>query len=151
MQALHAEVVERFAGMLAGKEGQIKTPLQLQKFKPIPIAMYEPKFDDGYVTRIFTNTSYSRYSIHSYSLDSKKRRRDQDENDRKKLKAQYKQEYKGALRELRKDAAFLASQRYEEKKAKDQAYDRKIKSIYGILSAEQGEANKLEREKRKHG
>lgn len=80
----------------------------------------------------------------SYNLD---RHYDPDpvRSEAQKVKALHKREMKGALRELRKDSAFLAGQKLQAQLASDKEYQTKIKRVFGMLSAEQGE---MKREKR---
>merc|ERR1712093_975370 len=71
---------------------QARRPLTLQTHKPIPIPSYLPKFDAGYAPG---------------------RRFDPDveRNEASKLKALFKKEKKGAIRELRKDSRFIAGEK----------------------------------------
>ncbi|KAF7332673.1 hypothetical protein MKEN_00150200 [Mycena kentingensis (nom. inval.)] len=78
-----------------------RRPLLLQAHKPIPIPSYVPKFE-------MSKSSYLR------NTDP-----DRERNAAAKLKAQYKQERKGAIRELRKDARFLAGVEQERQREKD--------------------------------
>lgn len=80
-----------------------RKPLHLQAHKPIPIPSYVPKFE---------GSSYS----HTKRYDP-----DAERNAASKLKSQYKQERKGAIRELRKDARFLAGERNRVRDEKDVA------------------------------
>jgi nucleolar protein 14 len=65
-----------------------------------------------------------------------------------KLKAEHKKERKGAMRELRKDANFMAREKLRIKKAKDEAYEKKYKRLVAEIQSEEGrEANAYEREK----
>jgi len=107
--------------------------LQWQKRKPIPIASIVPRFEEN------------------YSVD-KHYDKNRERAEYNKLKAQVQKEKKGALRELRKDNMFLARKRLQEIKEKDKEYKEKIKGIYGLLGNEQGEQNKMDRERkrRKH-
>ncbi|KIX01776.1 uncharacterized protein Z518_09503 [Rhinocladiella mackenziei CBS 650.93] len=67
-----------------------------------------------------------------------------------KLKAEHKKERKGAMRELRKDANFIAREQLRGKKEKDAAYDRKFKRLVAEIQGEEGrEKKEYEREKRK--
>ncbi|KAK9356974.1 nucleolar protein 14 [Lipomyces doorenjongii] len=81
-----------------------RKPLALQQHKPIPIPTYAPKFEVN-------------YSVDKKSYDPNMRRQEIS-----KLKAQVKKERKGALRELRKDNAFVAREKLAEKKKKDKEY-----------------------------
>ena len=85
-----------------------RRPLLLQKHKPIPIATYIPKFDEGYnPTRRFDP--------------------DTERVEQQKLKAFYKKEKKGAVRELRKDNRFLAGEEARRKKEEDVTYQKKVR------------------------
>ncbi|KIY03316.1 uncharacterized protein Z520_00006 [Fonsecaea multimorphosa CBS 102226] len=67
-----------------------------------------------------------------------------------KLKAEHKKERKGAMRELRKDANFVARQQLQEKKRKDEEYEKKYKRLVAEIQGEEGhEAKAYERERRK--
>jgi nucleolar protein 14 len=104
--------------------------LQWQKRKPIPIASIVPKFEEN------------------YSVD-KHYDKNRERAEHNKLKAQVQKEKKGALRELRKDNMFLARKRLQEIKEKDREYKEKIKGIYGLLGNEQGEQNRMDRERKR--
>jgi nucleolar protein 14 len=67
-----------------------------------------------------------------------------------KLKAEHRKERKGAMRELRKDANFMAREQLREKKEKDAAYDTKFKRLVAEIQGEEGKEKKqYEKEKRK--
>jgi nucleolar protein 14 len=108
---------------------QARRPLLLQAHKPIPIPTYIPKFE----------TSSSSYL----------RRQDPDHerNEAAKLRNQYKQERKGAIRELRKDARFLAGIEQKKQKEKDMAYNDRMKRVFGSIEGERAEEKASEREK----
>ncbi|EPZ30988.1 Nucleolar protein 14 domain-containing protein [Rozella allomycis CSF55] len=89
--------------------------LTLQQFKPVAIAMYDPLYNK---------------SNPSYNLDHKKQCEDA------KLKRQYKKEFKGAVRELRKDSRFLSKVKHDKRREKDLEYQKKIKKIYGSIGNE---------------
>jgi nucleolar protein 14 len=75
---------------------------------------------------------------------------DRQRADLAKLKAEHKKERKGAMRELRKDANFMAREQLREKKEKDAAYDKKFKRLVAEIQGEEGrEKKEYEREKRK--
>jgi nucleolar protein 14 len=77
------------------------------------------------------------------------RRRDPDHerNEALKLKRQYKQERKGAVRELRKDARFLAGVEQIKQKETDREYGEKMKRLLGSIEVERAEQKAMEREK----
>jgi nucleolar protein 14 len=86
---------------------QSRKPLTLQHHRAIPIATYLPKFDEGF---------------------NPNRRFDPDTERaaQNKLRALYKKEKKGAVRELRKDNKFLAVEEAKRKKTDDAAYEKKV-------------------------
>ncbi|GAA5924147.1 nucleolar 14 family protein [Sporobolomyces koalae] len=109
---------------------QARKPLALQHHRAIPIATYLPKFDEGF---------------------NPNRRFDPDTEraEQSKLRALYKKEKKGAVRELRKDNRFLAVEEAKRKKTDDAAYEKKITKIMGSLQDERAEEKAFEREKSK--
>ena len=72
---------------------------------------------------------------------------DHERNEAAKLRRQYKQERKGAIRELRKDAKFLASVALQKQVEKDRAYNERMKRVLGSLESERAEEKAMEREK----
>ncbi len=63
------------------------------------------------------------------------------------MRAQFKQERKGAIRELRKDARFLANVEQKKQIEKDRAYNERMKRVVGSIESERAEERKMEREK----
>ncbi len=110
---------------------QARRPLALQAHKPIPIPTYIPRFE------------------HSSSNYLRNRDPDHERNEAAKVRAQYKQERKGAIRELRKDARFLAGEQQKKQKEKDKSYNDRMKRVYGSLEGERAEEKVMEREKMK--
>jgi nucleolar protein 14 len=110
-----------------------RTALELQKHRAVPIATHLPRFEENY--------SIDRAK---YGMDPNR-----DRAETKKISRQYKKEFKGAVRELRKDTRFVAKHQLQKTREKDQLYQSKIRSIVGELSREQGEANVAERQKGK--
>lgn len=104
-------------------------PLTLQAHKPVPIAQFDPDFQEF-------------YSKHKSEPDREKR-------EQKKLKAEYKKEMKGAVRELRKDSRYIATVQQTAQTERDEERRLKVKSIHSDLSAQQGESNSAQREKEK--
>ncbi|KAI0787126.1 Nop14-like family-domain-containing protein [Irpex lacteus] len=88
---------------------QSRRPLALQAHKAIPIPSYIPRFE------------------HASSNYLRNRDPDHERNEASKLCAQVKQERKGAIRELRKDARFLAAEQQKKQKEKDKAYNDSMK------------------------
>lgn len=104
--------------------------LTLHHHRPLAIKSHVPKFEER-----FDPTKH-------YDPD-------RERADLAKLKAEHKREKKGALRELRKDANFMAREKLRLKKAKDEAYENKFRRIVAEIQGEEGrESNEYEREKR---
>lgn len=107
-------------------EGLISTgklrrrPLAWQKFKTVEMKTYVPKFEVN------------------YSMDRKRREENKDKQAEKRLQYEYKKEFKSAVRELRKDASFIARRKLNEQKAEDQEYKKKINKLRGILTSGDG-------------
>ncbi|KAF9006737.1 nucleolar protein 14 [Cyathus striatus] len=118
-------------GRLLKFSKQARQPLQLQAHKPIPIPTYIPKFET-------TSSSYLR-----------RQDPDHERNEAAKLRSQYKQERKGAIRELRKDARFLAGVQQQEQFEKDKTYNSSMKRVFGSIEGERAEEKAMEREKAK--
>ena len=113
-----------------GKNMTARKPLCLHNHRPLAIKTYIPKFEE------------------SYNPD-KHYDPDPDRAEVAKLKSEHKRERKGALRELRKDANFIARENLREKKEKDSAYEKKYKRLVAEIQGEEGkEAKSYEREKR---
>ena len=110
---------------------QARHPLALQAHKPIPIPTYIPRFE------------------HLSSNYLRNRDPDYDRNEAAKLRAQYKQERKGAIRELRKDARFLAAEQQKRQKDKDKAYNERMKRAFSSLESERAEQKAMEKAKMK--
>ena len=109
---------------------QQRRPLRLHNHRPLAIKTSIPKFEETY-------------------NPSKHYDPDRERAELSKLKAEHKKERKGALRELRKDANFLAREGLREKKERDQAYETKFKKLVAEIQGEEGkEANDYKREKR---
>lgn len=73
---------------------------------------------------------------------------DRERAEASKLKAEFKKERKGALRELRKDGNFIARESLREKKERDAAYEKKYRRLVAEIQGEEGRESKIyEREK----
>lgn len=108
----------------------IRRPLALHNHKPLPIKTSIPKFEENY-------NPTSHYDP------------DRQRSELSKLQAEHKKERKGALRELRKDANFMAREGLREKKERDGEYEKKMRRIVGMVQGEEGrEAKDYERVKR---
>jgi nucleolar protein 14 len=110
---------------------EARRPLLLHNHRPLAIKTSIPKFEESF--------NPDRH----YDPD-------RERSELNKLKAEHKRERKGALRELRKDANFIARESLREKKEKDAAYEKKFKGLVAEIQGEEGrEAKEYEREKRK--
>lgn len=106
-----------------------RRPLELHHHKPLAIKTVIPKFEDS-----FDPTKH-------YDPD-------RERAELAKLRKEHKRERKGAMRELRKDAAFMARENLRVKKEKDAAYEKKYKRLVAEIQGEEGRAaNEYEREK----
>ncbi|ODQ66949.1 Nop14-like protein [Nadsonia fulvescens var. elongata DSM 6958] len=109
---------------------QDKQPLLLQSHRPLAIATFMPKFEEN------------------YNVDKKSYDPDQQRQEVGKLKAEIKNERKSAIREIRKDTAFMARERIREDKEKYDAYHEKMAKLVRTVQTEEGaEKNQYEREK----
>ncbi|KIJ56486.1 hypothetical protein M422DRAFT_150207 [Sphaerobolus stellatus SS14] len=108
---------------------QSRKPLRLQAHKPIAIPSYVPKFGS-------TTSNYLRYQDP-----------DHERAQLSKLRNQVKQERKGAIRELRKDARFLASVQQKKDIEASQAYNDRMKKVFSSLEGERAEQKAMDREK----
>ncbi|KAJ5127472.1 RRNA maturation protein (Nop14) [Penicillium atrosanguineum] len=107
-----------------------RRPLLLHTHKPLAIKSAIPKFEED-----FNPDKH-------YDPD-----RERAESNR--LKKEFKREKKGAMRELRKDASFVAREKLREKKERDAAYEQKYKRLVAEIQSEEGQAaNAYERERR---
>ena len=107
-----------------------RRPLELHHHRPLPIRTAIPKFEESF------------HPDKHYDPDK-------DRSDAKKLQKEYKRERKGALRDLRKDANFMAREQLREKRARDAEYEKKYRRLVAEVQAEEGHEKKnYEREKR---
>jgi nucleolar protein 14 len=108
-----------------------RRPQLLHYHRALPIKTSVPKFEES-----FDPTKH-------YDPDKER-------SEAVRLQKEYKRERKGALRELRKDASFIARESLREKKEKDAAYEAKYKRLVAEIQGEEGrEKNMYEREKRR--
>ena len=67
--------------------------------------------------------------------------------EKEKMLHKIKREMKGAIREVRRDTAFLAKLKIKEQIKSDQERKRKVKEIFGDAAVQQSEFNKMKRQK----
>ncbi|CAF4839039.1 unnamed protein product [Pieris macdunnoughi] len=99
-----------------------------EKVRPKALRLYEPDIQE-----VFTGSKLSKLS--------------RDASERKRLQGKYKKEMKGAIREIRRDKAYIASVKIRQKIQSDNVRKEKVKQIYKDASIQQGELNKLKRGK----
>jgi len=131
VKELHSGLLTRISDLY--DKSLIRKHLTLQSRRPEAIKTFEPKFQEHYEVRSRRGTG------------------NKTTNERNKLSHKYKKEFKGALREIRKDNKFLAKQKLKEQLEKDAERMRKVKEIEHMLSNQQAETNALNRKKRKLG
>lgn len=106
-----------------------RRPLELHHHRPLAIKTFIPKFEETFDPDKHYDPDRERAEL-------------------AKLKKEHKKERKGAMRELRKDANFMAREKLRVKKAKDEAYDKKFKRLVAEIQSEEGrESNAYDREK----
>lgn len=125
LQELHKEILE-----VIPETPSQHTPLVFDKKKPIPLKLLQPK--------VVEVVDYGR-----------KRGNTKAEKERERLKHKYKKEFKGALREIRKDTRFLAHTKLSDSLRRDAERKRKVKELYGSLATQEGEWKALKKRKRK--
>ncbi|KAI9680015.1 MAG: nucleolar complex protein 14 [Caeruleum heppii] len=107
-----------------------RKPLELHHHRPLAIKTSLPKFEESYNPDKHYDPDRERAAM-------------------AKLEAEHKRERKGAMRELRKDANFMARESLREKKERDREYERKYKRLVAEIQGEEGrEGKNYEREKR---
>jgi len=103
--------------------------LRLQAHRALSITSYAPKFEQqAFDPKRATDPDTER----AYAS---------------KMRALVKKERKGAIRELRKDAQFIAEEREQRRIEEDVAYKKKIDKIVGGIQEERSEQKQLERAK----
>ena len=98
-----------------------RLPLQLHRKQPVKFKSLAPKFQE-------------RFNPDRHYDPNPRRSEDT------KMRKLYQKELKGAVRELKKDAAFLANTKLQEVRKKDGEYQKKMKRVYGIIGSEQAES-----------
>ncbi|KAG5834588.1 hypothetical protein ANANG_G00263060 [Anguilla anguilla] len=121
---LHQEVLVSVSGAPT-----LQPPLVFDKKKPIPLKLFTPKIVE----------------VLDYG---KKRGSSKQERERERLKHKYKKEFKGALREIRKDTKFLAREKLTEIMSRDLERKRKVKELFGSLATQEGEWKAMKRRKK---
>ncbi|EFR01912.1 nucleolar complex protein 14 [Nannizzia gypsea CBS 118893] len=107
-----------------------RRPLLLHNHRPLAIKSSIPKFEESFNPDRHYDPDRERAEL-------------------SKLKAEHKRERKGAMRELRKDANFIARESLREKKERDAEYEKKYRRLVAEIQGEEGREAKLyEKEKK---
>eukprot|EP00741_Cyanophora_paradoxa_P002224 tig00000571_g2156.t1 len=130
LREAHGALAARIEAKAAEAE-RARRPLRLQARKPAPIKMFNPKFDE------------------QFGRNLRPADVDRDRAEEKKMKRQYTNEMKGAVRELRKDASFLAQTKHREMQAEDAERKEKTKRLMAELGMQAHEAKVYEKLKKK--
>lgn len=119
--------------ILAEMESQERCfrPLVCEKSKPVLLKLFTP--------RLVKVLEYGR-----------KQGSSKEEQERKRLIHKHKREFKGAVREIRKDNQFLARMQLSEVLERDAERKRKVKQLFSSLATQEGEWKALKRTKFKH-
>lgn len=105
-----------------------RRPLELHHHRKLAIRTSVPKFEENF-------NPDKHYDP------------DKERSDAKKIQKEFKRERKGALRELRKDANFIAREQLRDKRERDAEHERKERRLIAEINAEEGrEANEYQRE-----
>ncbi|KAM5193116.1 nucleolar protein 14 [Mantella aurantiaca] len=105
-------------------------PLVFEKQAPVPMKMFTPK--------VMPVLEFGR-----------KQGCNKVEQERKKLIHKHKREFKGAVREIRRDNQFLARVKLSETMERDMERKRKVKDLFNSLSTQEGEWKALKRRQMK--
>lgn len=125
----HAKAAQRLRLLLA-QARLARRPLELHHHRPLAVKSAVPKFEEAF------------NPAKHYDPDAERR-------EAARLRAEHKKERKGALRELRKDASFVAREQLRAKKERDRAYEDKFRRVVAEIQGEEGrEAKEYERVKR---
>lgn len=111
-----------------GKQSQRCRPLVCEKSKPVPLRLFTP--------RLVKVLEFGR-----------KQGSSKEEQERKRLIHKHKREFKGAVREIRRDNQFLARMQLSETLERDAERKRKVKQLFNSLATQEGEWKALKRKK----
>jgi nucleolar protein 14 len=104
------------------KPGTSLWPLTMQAHKPVPLNSIEPDFAD-----VFTGRKGGTM--------------EKDDRERAKLKALHKKEMRGAIREIRKDAKFIANEKQRERQEFVDERNKVVAKYENSLAQDQGAYN----------
>ncbi|XP_058921979.1 nucleolar protein 14 [Kogia breviceps] len=124
------ELQELSRSILTEMEKQPKhyRPLVCEKSKPVPLKLFTPRL----------------VKVLEFG---KKQGCTKEEQERKRLIHKHRREFKGAVREIRKDNQFLARMQLSEIMERDAERKRKVKQLFNSLATQEGEWKALKRKK----
>ncbi|XP_008149121.2 nucleolar protein 14 isoform X1 [Eptesicus fuscus] len=124
------ELQELCRGALADLEAQERRyqPLVCERSKPVPLKLFTP--------RLVQVLEFGR-----------KQGSTKEEQERKRLIHKHRREFKGAVREIRKDNQFLARMQLSEIMDRDAERKRRVKQLFNSLAEQEGEWKALKRKK----
>lgn len=124
------EIQELTRGVLTDMEKQPTRcrPLVCEKSKPVPLKLFTP--------RLVRVLEFGR-----------KQGSSREEQERRRLIHKHKREFKGAVREIRRDNQFLARMQLAEIRERDAERKRKVKQLFNSLATQEGEWKALKRKK----
>lgn len=105
-------------------------PLICEKSKPVPLKLFTP--------RLVKVLEFGR-----------KQGSSKEEQARRQLVHKHRREFKGAVREIRKDSQFLARVQLSEIMERDRERKRRVKQLFSSLAEQEGEWKALKRKKLK--
>ncbi|XP_031541226.1 nucleolar protein 14 isoform X2 [Vicugna pacos] len=109
-------------------QAQLCRPLVCEKSKPVPLKLFTP--------RLVRVLEFGR-----------KQGSSKEEQERKRLIHKHKREFRGAVREIRRDNQFLARMQLSEITERDAERKRKVKQLFNSLATQEGEWKALKRKK----
>ncbi|KAK5124108.1 hypothetical protein LTR85_001811 [Meristemomyces frigidus] len=129
LKTLHAKKELQYLTILLNQSHLRRRPLELHHHRLQPIRTSIPKFEEGF-------NPDKHYDP------------DKERSESRKLQKEFKREKKGAVRELRKDANFMAREQLKDKRERDAEYEKKQRRLIAEIQGEEGhEKRGYEREK----
>ena len=131
LRALHTAAATQL-GEAVARAAQLRLPLRLQAVASVAIRSFNPAFEDDFQPRKNMDPDRERAELAS-------------------LKRQHKREKKGAVRELRKDALFIARQRQAEEDKTSAYLEARGKRSMAIMQDQEANWKSMKREKSGRG
>ena len=131
LRALHAAAAAQLREAVA-RAAQLRVPLRLQAVASVAIRSFNPAFEDDFQPRKNMDPDRERAELAG-------------------LKRLHKREKKGAVRELRKDALFIARQRQAEEDKTSDYLEARGKRSMSIMQDQEANWKSMKREKSGRG